>query len=173
MSTVLQQILHHVGATEISSSPLFAAAVDKPLVRGFETTSAVARAGQLFVDSFNEGDVNKLGAKLRSLGERDALASAALRAHCDQRPCLCTPQLLRRQARTLCECFQLCPLNLRMRPAYVPILRVPAVCASNDVFLAHALREQLDTPGDEFRVFDDVADVSDDAREQNLTFRQL
>src|SRR3954471_9171824 len=78
------------------------------------------------------------------------------------------PQFPGRQPRTFAQRLQLRPGDLRMDP-----VAHAAVGARNDVLLAHRLREQLDPPRHQLRMFDRVGRVADHTRYQHRVVRQL
>ena len=60
-----------------------------------------------------------------------------------------------------------------MNAAVELLLRKAAIGAGDDVLAADEAREPQDAFGDEFGMLHDVRAVADDARGENLAFRQL
>jgi hypothetical protein len=55
----------------------------------------------------------------------------------------------------------------------IPVLREPAVRAGDDILFADEPGKVLDPPRHQVRVLDDVGRLRDQARDQDLAFRQL
>ena len=83
------------------------------------------------------------------------------------------PQRLRGDARAFDQGFQLRPHDGRMNAARERALREAAIGAAHDVLAADDLGEPHDPLGDQFGMLDDIGGVTDHARDQDFSGREL